>query len=96
MENLTVGLIQMHCEKGVIAQNLESTSRYFAEAVARGIDIIGCPEMSITGYVDPTRCPEAILYLDGPEVTQAIELRAQTAAQIVAELAEVYAFSASS
>lgn len=68
------------------ALRFSELSRYFAEAVARGIGIIGFPEMSITDYVDPTRCPEAILHLDGPEVTQVLKLRAQTATQIVAEL----------
>jgi predicted amidohydrolase len=49
-----VGLIQMRCEKGAIAENLASLSRYLAEAAMRNVDIVGFPEMSITGYADPT------------------------------------------
>jgi predicted amidohydrolase len=40
-----VGLIQMRCEKGAIAENLASLSRYLAEAAMRNVDIVGFPEM---------------------------------------------------
>ena len=52
-----IGLVQMHCEKGAIAENLENTSRYLNEAAVRGVDILGFPEASITGYVNPLRYP---------------------------------------
>ena len=67
-KHMRVGLIQMRCEKGAIAENLADVGRTYAQAVARRVDIVGFPEMSITGYADPTRYPEAILRLDGPEV----------------------------
>jgi predicted amidohydrolase len=38
------------------------------------VDVIGFPEMSITGYADPTKQPEAIIRLDGPEVVQVLEI----------------------
>jgi predicted amidohydrolase len=74
IETLRLSLVQMRCEKGAIDANLEAMSGYVAEAARRGVDIIGFPEMSITGYVDPGRQPEAVLQLDGPEVAQVVEL----------------------
>jgi predicted amidohydrolase len=78
----------MRCEKGATAENLESTSRYLAEAVARDVDIVGFPEMSITGYADPTRYPEAILHLDGPEVAQVVEMTRGQPVTLLAGLIE--------
>jgi len=88
LETLKVGLVQMHCEKGAIADNLETTSRIFAAAVARGVDIVGFPEMSITGYVDPTQCPEAILHLDGPEVARVLATTRDQPTTVLAGLVE--------
>jgi predicted amidohydrolase len=65
---IRIGLIQMRCEKGAVAENLAKISCHLAEAAAREIDIVGFPEMSITGYVDPNRYPQAKLRLDGPEI----------------------------
>ena len=65
---LNIGLIQMRCEKGALAENLASISRYLAEADDHNIDILAFPEMSFTGYNDPTRYPHATLRLDGPEM----------------------------
>jgi len=65
---LRIGLVQMRCEKAAVTANLESMSRYIIEADTRGIDILGFPEMSITGYADPDRYPEAVLHMDGPEM----------------------------
>jgi predicted amidohydrolase len=70
----TIGLIQMHCEKSAIAENLNLITHYYDEAVDLGVDIVGFPEMSITGYADPTRYPDAILRLDGPAVSQVLEM----------------------
>ena len=58
---MRIGLVQMHCEKGTIAHNLETMARYLHEAVDHKVDILGFPEMSITGYADPTRHPEAVI-----------------------------------
>jgi predicted amidohydrolase len=71
---LKIGLIQMYCEKAAIADNLTRTSRYLDEAIALNVDIVGFPEMSITGYTDPTKYPESIIRLDGPEVARVLEM----------------------
>src|SRR5512135_2923896 len=69
-----IGLIQMRCEKGAIRQNLEIIADYLAEATARGVEFIGFPEMSLTGYADPARYPEAVIHLNGPEVNRLLQL----------------------
>jgi predicted amidohydrolase len=67
---IRIGLIQMVCEKAAMAENLASIAHYLAEAAVRKIDIVGFPEMSITGYADPTRYPEAQLTLDSSDVAR--------------------------
>jgi len=64
----------MLCEKAAIPDNLAKTARYIHEAQAQGVDIIAFPETSLTGYVNPTQHPEAVLRLDGPEVAQVCAL----------------------
>ena len=88
MERLKIGLIQMRCEKGAVAENLSKTAGYLAEAVARGIDIVGLPEASLTGYADPTRYPEAVLSLDGPEVAQLLDMTRGHPTTLLAGLVE--------
>lgn len=63
-----IALAQMNCEKAAIAQNLQQIAELLAQAKARGVDILALPEMCLTGYADPTRYPEAMLRLDGPEI----------------------------
>jgi predicted amidohydrolase len=74
MRLLNVGLVQMRCEKGAIDENLAAIRGYLGEGSARGVDIMCFPEMSITGYIDPTARPDAVLRLDGPEVARFVEL----------------------
>ena len=63
-----IALAQMNCEKAAVAQNLQQIADLLAEAAARGVDILALPEMCLTGYADPTRYPQAVLRLDGPEL----------------------------
>jgi len=65
-----IALIQQRCEKAAIRQNLDSISTVLAEATRRQIDIVGFPEMNITGYADPTRYPQAVIRLNGPEMAE--------------------------
>jgi predicted amidohydrolase len=88
MESIKIGLIQMRCEKAAIAENLEQTARYIAEAAAHGVDVIGFPEMSITGYADPIQYPEAIIRLNGPEVAQVIGMTRGHSCTVLAGLIE--------
>ena len=71
---LHIGLVQMRCPKGAIAENLASTEAHLREAATRGVDILCFPEMSITGYIDPDRWPEAVLSLNSAHVARFVEI----------------------
>lgn len=64
----------MRCEKGAVAENLEATAHHIKEAAAHEVDVLGFPEASLSGYIEPARYPHAVLRLDGPEVAQALAL----------------------
>jgi predicted amidohydrolase len=85
---MRIGLIQMQCEKAAIEQNLKCIAATLEEAAAHGVDILGLPEMSLTGYADPTRYPEAVLRLDGPEVARLLKLTAGYPTTVLAGLIE--------
>jgi predicted amidohydrolase len=85
---LNIALVQMRCEKGAIDENLAIIQAFLQEAISREVDIICFPEMSITGYIDPTRQPEAILRLDGPEVARFVAMTAGTSITALAGLVE--------
>jgi predicted amidohydrolase len=86
---INVALIQMRCEKNAIAENLDATRGYLNEAAAKGIDIVAFPEMSVTGYADPTRYADAIVRLDGPEVEALLSMSEGVEATALAGLIEV-------
>lgn len=85
---MRIGLVQMHCEKGAISHNLKSMARCLHEAIERKVDILSFPEMSITGYADPTRYPEAVIRLDGDEIAQLLEMTQGQAITVLAGLIE--------
>jgi len=64
----------MYSEKGAIEENLAETARCLEEAGRRGIDIVGFPEASITGYSDRGKYPDAVIVRDGPEVASLLKL----------------------
>jgi predicted amidohydrolase len=74
MRVIRLGLIQMRCEKGDLSANLDATARYLDEGRERGVDILAFPEASLTGYVDPTRYPAAVLTLDDPAIARFLAL----------------------
>ena len=88
MSNLRVALVQLCSEKGNIAGNLARHGAEIEMAVARGIDLIVFPEMSITGYIDPARWPDAILSLDSPEIARFLALTRGSGLTAIAGLVE--------
>jgi len=54
----------------------------------QGVDIMCFPEMSITGYVNPLQCPEAVLHLDGPEVARLLAMTREVPVTAIAGLVE--------
>ncbi|GAC1312950.1 MAG: carbon-nitrogen hydrolase [Ktedonobacteraceae bacterium] len=89
MKTVRVGLVQMRCEKGAIDDNLASIHAYLLAGMNQGVDIMCFPEMSITGYIDPTRHIEAILHLDGPEVARFVKMTKTIPITAIAGLVEV-------
>jgi predicted amidohydrolase len=85
---LTIGLIQMRCEKAAIDLNLETIAHHLREAAGHRADIVGFPEMSLTGYADPTRYPGAVIALDGPEVQRLRDLTRAFAGTVLVGLIE--------
>lgn len=85
---LKISLVQMRCEKAAMDLNLEAITGYLAEAQARDVDIVGFPEMNITGYADPTRYPQAILRVDGPEIQRFLALTRGLPMTVLAGLIE--------
>lgn len=71
---LKIGLVQMRCEKGAVEENMAGIAGHMAEAAGQGVEIIGFPEMSLTGYADPTQYPHAVIQLDGPELGRLLEI----------------------
>src|SRR5947209_4633754 len=88
MSTIKIALIQMLCEKGTIDRNLASIYTYLQAGRSQGVDIICFPEMSITGYINPTRCPEAVLHLNGPEVARFVAMTKDIPVTAIAGLAE--------
>lgn len=74
MEEVKVGLVQMRCEKGNIIDNLNSMSSYLKQSKDQSVDIICFPEMNVTGYINPTQYPQAILNIDSAEINRVIEM----------------------
>jgi predicted amidohydrolase len=88
METITIGLVQMRCEKGAIDDNLAKIHAHLQTGVSRSLDIMCFPEMSITGYIDPVNRPEAVLRLDGPEVGRFVAMTGDLPVTAIAGLVE--------
>jgi predicted amidohydrolase len=61
MGELTLGLVQMRCQKGAIEYNTISMYRYLEECRKKGVDIVCFPEMNITGNINPLKYPNAVI-----------------------------------
>ena len=86
--NIKVGLVQMRCEKGAVDENLAKIYTYLRAGVEQKVDMMCFPEMSITGYIDPRRYPEAVLWLDGPEVAHFVAMTRDMPVTAIAGLVE--------
>jgi predicted amidohydrolase len=76
-------LVAMNCPKGEIDANLAAHVDSLRKAARHNCDIAVFPEMSLTGYIDPYKQPDAVLTLGSPAVT---ELAGSTAEHGVAAL----------
>ncbi|HEY1352664.1 MAG TPA: nitrilase-related carbon-nitrogen hydrolase, partial [Ktedonobacteraceae bacterium] len=85
---LTIGLVQMRCEKGALNENLASIHASLQQGCSKGVDIMCFPEMSITGSINPRQSPEAVLRLDGPEIARFVKITAELPVTALAGLVE--------
>ncbi len=83
VQRVKVALEQFYSEKGTVADNLERIVCHYQVAVRAGMEVVAFPEMSLTGYIDPSHCSQAVLRVDGIEVAR---LAAATAGQPAALL----------
>lgn len=61
MGELTLGLVQMRCQKGAIEYNIISMYKYLEECRKNAVEIVCFPEMNITGYINPLKYPNAVI-----------------------------------
>lgn len=67
---MKVGLVQLCSQKGDIADNLVRIERHIADVASQGVEVVVFPEMSISGYLDPGRWPDAVLDREDPAIHQ--------------------------
>jgi predicted amidohydrolase len=91
MPSLQIALAQLRCEKGAIAANLAAHEEALRAAGGQGVEIVCFPEASISGYVDPTCYPRALLSLDGPEVACFLAMTRETRLTALAGIVEANA-----
>jgi predicted amidohydrolase len=85
---MKIALVQMCSVKGDILANLSTTRAYVEEAAAAGAEVIVFPEMSLTGYLDPLRWPDAVLALDSEPVQELARMTDGNDLTILAGIAE--------
>jgi predicted amidohydrolase len=85
---LRIGLIQMRSEKGVIDNNLAEIAGFMKRANRKGVDILGLPEASITGYHDPRKYSQAVISPEGPEVAALLRMTKNRTPAVLAGIIE--------
>lgn len=68
MGRMRARLAALRCPKGDLDGNLASHLRLLRSAAQAGCDLVLCPEMSLTGSVDPATRPHRLVSLDHPAV----------------------------
>ena len=74
MSELTLGLVQMKCQKGAIEYNIISMYKYLEECRKIGVDIVCFPEMNITGRINPLKYSNAILSMYSPSIQRVADM----------------------
>lgn len=85
---MRIALVQMRCEKGDLDGNLKRIGDEIVSAVERGVEIVAFPEMSITGYIEPSRLPDAVLNLEDDVVREFVVMTAWRPVTAVAGIVE--------
>jgi predicted amidohydrolase len=85
---LRIGLMQMRSEKGAVDNNLAEIAGIIRRADGKGVDILGLPEASVTGYHDPRRYSQAVISADGPEVNALLRMTRKRKPLVLAGIIE--------
>jgi predicted amidohydrolase len=88
MATFKLSLVQMRCEPGALVENLAAHEAHIRQASQQGAGFVCFPEMSLTGYADPGRYPQAVLALDSPDVARFVGLTAGTSIVAMAGIVE--------
>jgi predicted amidohydrolase len=88
MKLLNIALVQMKSEKGQVSDNLKAIENYIKESKSKEADVICFPEMSITGYIDPSKYPESVLSIDSSAIEEIIQFSKNYSILIIAGFVE--------
>lgn len=88
MLELTLGLVQMRCQKGAIGYNIISMYKHLEECKKKGAAIVCFPEMNITGYIDPAKYPQAVISRYHSAIQQVADMSFTYQTTIIAGFAE--------
>lgn len=86
---MKIALVQMRCEKGQVSGNLASTAEFTERAAYAGADLVCFPEMSVTGYIEPQRQPNAVLDWSDPQLAPLFQLSKRNYVTLIAGIVEV-------
>jgi predicted amidohydrolase len=78
----------MRSEKGAVDNNLAEIAGFIKRANRKGVDILGLPEASITGYHDPRKYSQAVISTDGPEVNSLLRMTRKRKPTVLAGIIE--------
>ena len=88
MGELTLGLVQMRCQKGAIEYNIISMYKYLEECRNKGVDIVCFPEMNISGCINPLKYSNALLSMFHPSIQRIADMSFLYQTIIIAGFAE--------
>lgn len=88
MRKLTLGLVQMRCQKGAMGYNIISMYKYLEECKKSGAEIVCFPEMNITGYINPEKYPQAVISRYHSAIQQVADMSFTYQATVIAGFAE--------
>lgn len=88
MRELTLGLVQMRCQKGAIEYNIISMYKYLEECRNKNVDIVCFPEMNITGCINPLKQSNALLSMYNTSIQRVADMSFLYQTAIIAGFAE--------
>jgi predicted amidohydrolase len=78
----------MRSEKGAVDNALAEIAGFIRRANRKGVDVLGLPEASITGYHDPRKYSQAVISTGGPEVAALLRMTRKRNTAVLAGIIE--------